>query len=194
MNPRDRGFTLMETLVMLVLVSITALLMFQMLGSYRIARERFMAHSGDFDRQWLFSAWFADSVRGLRPVPGEPLQGTRTAFSGVSLNPLFGPPGAPARVSWNLQRARDGAWTMRYTEDGVARWALPLSNAGEARFAYVDAEGNTMDAWPPDTGVQDELPASVALLRGNDDDRRVQLASVRGPRNARDAPYEMERD
>ena len=34
------GFTLMEMLVTLVLISFATMLMFQMLGSYRIANER----------------------------------------------------------------------------------------------------------------------------------------------------------
>lgn len=187
-----RGFTLMETLVMLMLVSITALLMFQMLGSYRIARARFVAQSGEFDRQSLFDAWFADSVRGLHAVPGQVLQGTATSFSGVSLNPLFGPPGAPARVEWTLQRTPAGDWTIRYVEDGTERWTLPLADAGQARFAYLDGDGKVGDVWPPASGMQDALPVSVALLRGDGDASRVQLATVRGPRKALAEPYEME--
>ena len=40
------GFTLMEMLVTLVLISFATMLMFQMLGSYRVARERVQAQAG----------------------------------------------------------------------------------------------------------------------------------------------------
>ena len=59
------GFTLMEMLVTLVLISFATMLMFQMLGSYRVARERVQAQSGVIDRRALFQSWMQDSVRGL---------------------------------------------------------------------------------------------------------------------------------
>ena len=62
---RPTGFSLMEMLVTLMLVSFATMLMFQMLGSYRIARERVQGQSGLIDRQALFQDWFRDSVHGL---------------------------------------------------------------------------------------------------------------------------------
>lgn len=189
---RAGGFTLMETLVMLMLVSFAALLMFQMLGSYRIARARFVAQSGIFDRQSLFEAWFADSVRGLRATQGQPLQGTATRFSAVTLNPLYGSPGAPSPVEWTLERVPAGGWVVQYKEDGRLRWTAPVDGAGNARFAYMSPDGTLGDSWPPATGMQDALPAAIALLRDDGDAGRVQLARVRGPRVVLDAPFEME--
>ena len=59
----------MEMLVTLVLISFATMLMFQMLGSYRVARERVQAQAGLIDRQALFQAWFRDSVHGLYAAP-----------------------------------------------------------------------------------------------------------------------------
>lgn len=192
MTVRARGFTLMETLVMLVLVSVTVALMFQMLGSYRIARERFIAQSGAIDRQALFEAWFADSVHGLRAIDGSPMQGTATGFEAVTLNPLFGSPGAPARVQWTLVAMPDGGRSVRYSEDGVERWTLPLAGAGEARFAFLGDDGERHATWPPATGLRVALPAAVALVREGAPDARVQVAAVHGPRTPRIDPFEME--
>lgn len=192
MTMRMRGFTLMETLVMLVLVSVTVALMFQMLGSYRIARERFIAQSGAIDRQALFEAWFADSVHGLRAIDGSPMQGSATGFEAVTLNPLFGSPGAPARVEWALVAMPDGGRSVRYSEDGVERWTLPLADAGQARFAFLDEDGERHDAWPPATGLRVALPAAVALVREDAPGARAQVAAVHGPRTPRVDPFEME--
>ena len=56
------GFTLMEMLVTLVLISFATMLMFQMLGSYRLANDRVREQAGSIDRRALFQAWFRDGA------------------------------------------------------------------------------------------------------------------------------------
>ena len=195
MTARARGFTLMETLVMLVLVSFAVLLMFQMLGSYRVARERVAAQAGDIDRRALFDAWFLDSVRGLHPEATTPFKGEATHFTGFSLNPLFAPAGAPVALEWTLEPDADGVWTVSYSEDGKPRWTLPLADTREARFVYVDGAGNPQDQWPPAQGVQSGLPVSVALVQVGDSVVRTRVATVRGPLEpVPDNPFELEQD
>jgi type II secretory pathway pseudopilin PulG len=190
-----RGFTLMETLVMLMLVSFAVLLMFQMLGSYRVARERVAAQAGEIDRRTLFDAWFLDSVRGLHPLATRPFAGTATHFSGFSLNPLFAAAGAPVALEWTLESGGDGQWTVTYSEDGKPRWSLPLADTREARFVYLDSAGEPQEHWPPDQGVQAGLPVSVALVQVGANDVRTRVASVRGPLEpSPDIPFEIEQD
>ena len=66
---RQSGFTLMEALVVLMLVSILVSLAFEMLGAYRIAKGRVFESSADTDRRALVQTWFADSVRGMVALP-----------------------------------------------------------------------------------------------------------------------------
>src|SRR5690606_14225497 len=150
-----------ETLVMLVLVSFAVLLMFQMLGSYRIARERVAAQAGGIDRQALFDAWFRDSVHGLRALEGSAFEGDAGTFAGLSLNPLFATRGATVPMRWTLEQAGDGAWWIAYEEAGEPRFRLPLAGTGMPRFAYFDEAGERHDVWPPGLGEQRALPASV---------------------------------
>lgn len=194
MTPRVRGFTLMETLVMLVLVSFAVLLMFQMLGSYRIARERFVAQAGGVDRQGLFETWFADSVHGLRAMDVAPLQGAADRFAGTTLNPLLASPGAPVPVEWRLEDAAAGGVVLHYLEGGTERWALPLRETEVARFVYVDASGATHEAWPPALGVQEALPAAVGLVREGIAGTRTQVAAVYGPLTPQYLPAELWQD
>ena len=182
-RPRNRGFTLMEMLVTLVLVSFTTLLMFQMLGSYRIARERVQAQSGTIDRKALFQAWFQDSVRGLYITNGLTFSGGVDQFRGTTLNPLYGEAGAPTAIAWRLGGA-DGARWIAYIEDGRERWRRPLSGTDRSRFVYVDAAGKAHDAWPPKLGKQDDeptLPAQVAFVREGNGVRQTIVGAVRGP-------------
>lgn len=184
---RRSGFTLMETLVVLVLVSLTVLVMFQMLGSYRIAHERVTANAGGIDRRALVEAWFTDSVRGLQALEREPLEGTADRFSAITLNPVLAPPGSPTRVEWRLLQEA-GEWMLAYSEDGDERWRLPVRDGDTARFLYFSRDGREAERWPPEAGMQDPLPGSIALVQGD----RAQVASVLGPVTQRTDAWQME--
>ena len=180
---RLRAFTLMEMLVTLVLVSFTTMLMFQMLGSYRVVRERVFAQSGQIDRKALFQSWFQDTVRGLYITNGLSFSGDAGALRGTTLNPLYGEAGTPTLIEWRLRREGDVRWIM-YVEDGRERWRRPLAGAGEDRFLYLDLTGKVHDAWPPELGKDEgvpTLPAQVALVREANGLQQTLVAAVRGP-------------
>lgn len=185
------GFTLMETLVMLMLVSMAATMMFQMLDSYRIAQQRIAAQAGEQDRSSLFEAWLVDGVRGLRADPGHPFAGSRLGFEGVTLNPLFGSGGAPSPVKWQLRATADGG-EIAYAEAGEDRWTMPLREFEGSHFVYFDGEGGQHGQWPPAQGLQESLPAGIGFVRGSGSSERVRLAAVLGPRVVRDDPFELE--
>lgn len=187
------GFTLMETLVMLLLVSFASALMFQMLGSYRIARERFLIQGEQVNRQALLESWFADSVRGLHPVGERPLRGDAQEFSSITLSPLFGPRGAPAPFAWKLELFPGQGWRLSYSENGGERFGALLRDVAEASFVYLDAGGAIQPRWPPSLGAQNGLPAAVALLRRDDRGRETQrVVAVLGPLEERIDPYQPE--
>ncbi|HWS78711.1 MAG TPA: prepilin-type N-terminal cleavage/methylation domain-containing protein [Thermomonas sp.] len=180
---RTRGFTLMEMLVTLMLVSFATMLMFQTLGSYRIARERVQGQSGLIDRQALFQDWFRDSVHGLFIAEGLQFSGERTRFRGTSLNPLFAPEGSPTLVQWTIEEDGERA-AIAYAEDGVERWRVRLARADTAHFAYLDETGKESATWPPARGLQDarpSLPAVVVLSRTLGGREIIQTAAVLGP-------------
>lgn len=159
------GFTLMEMLVTLMLVSLATMLMFQMLGSYRIARERVQSQAGALDRRVLFAEWFRDSVHGLFIDKGLDFAGDERRFQGTTLNPLFAPEGAPSLVEWRLEQGSQGL-EMVYTENARERLRLPMGNEGSAHFAYLDVAGKLSPTWPPKLGRQEvSLPAVVLMVR-----------------------------
>lgn len=188
-DARARGFTLMETLVVLVIVSLTTAALFQMLGAYRIARERVAAQAAGIDRRALVQAWFTDSVHGLLAIERAPMRGTPARFAATTLNPLFGTPGAPAEVSWALQQGTEG-WMLRYAEDGRERWSARVESATAPRFVYYAADGAESTQWPPALGLQTPLPASIALVR----DGHIDVASVLGSLEPRKDIAEPEQD
>lgn len=190
---RAAGFTLMETLVMLMLVSMAATMMFQILESYRIAQQRIAAQAGSQDRSALFDAWILDGVRGLLALPDKPFKGSKLEFQGNTLSPLYGPSGAPAALRWQLHATADGG-EVSYWEDGQLRWTMPLRDFESAHFVYLDEKGDSHDQWPPAKGVQESLPSAIALVRGSGSEQTVRLATVRGPLIPREQPFELEQD
>ncbi len=190
------GFTLMETLVMLVLLSFAVLLMFQMLGSYRIASERVGAQSERIARGALFHAWLAETLAGQFAIKDAPLRGEDLSLTGVTLNPLYASPGAPTPFSWRLDfTARDG-WQVRYSEYDKTLWSATFPDLVDPRFVYFDAQGREQDRWPPALGMQVELPQAIALVDG---DKRsgvaqVNYVAVHGPSKEQLAFFQSEDD
>ena len=180
---RASGFTLMEMLVTLVLISFATMLMFQMLGSYRIANERVRGQAGHIDRHALFQEWFRDSVHGLYAAPKLQFVGDPAQFSATTLNPLYAPEGSPTAIEWSLRADEDGIAEIVYAEGGREQWHLPLQGGGAVEFAYFDADWRETDTWPPKLGkVNPEgLPAVVGLVRRSEDGDRPLLVAVLGP-------------
>lgn len=179
----QRGFSLMEMLVTLMLISFATMLMFQMLGSYRIANDRVRSQAGELDRQALFQEWFRDSVHGLYAAPRLHFVGDPAQFTATTLNPLYAPEGSPMRIGWSLRSNEGGFAEIAYAEDGVEQWHLPLQGGGEVEFAYFDGEWRETDTWPPKLGKvnPEALPAVVGLVRRYDDGDRPLLVAVLGP-------------
>jgi general secretion pathway protein J len=169
----------METLVMLVLVALAASLMFEILGAYRIARERVFARAGVLDRTELFGQWFRQSVRGLHAAEDTQFEGTDLAWSGLSLAGLKEGPGIPLNVGWKLEISA-GDWMVAYSERGERIFTLSLADSTRPGFFYMDGQGRRHDRWPPALGLQVTLPSAVGFTRGDRGDELI-LASVRGP-------------
>jgi hypothetical protein len=172
----------MEMLVTLILVSFTTMLMFQMLGTYRIAQQRVQSQSGQIDRRALFQSWFRDSINGLFAAKDLVFVGTSGAFRVTTLNPLYAPAGAPTVIEWRLKHA-EGKIEIAYFEDGLQRWRQPLEGSDDAHFAYVDAGDRLRDSWPPKLGTfkEGELPAVVMLVRDGESQAQPLAAAVLGP-------------
>ncbi|WP_189375950.1 hypothetical protein [Thermomonas carbonis] len=173
----------MEMLVTLMLVSFATMLMFQMLGSYRIANERVSAQAGLIDRQALLYDWFRDTVHGLFTARDLIFTGDPERFMAVTINPLYAPEGSPTRIGWSLQMATNGRQEIVYSESGRERWRLPLDGDGSARFVYLDESGRQSSTWPPKLGLvkPEKLPAVVMLSRGENSGLSPALAAVLGP-------------
>ncbi|HEX5306372.1 MAG TPA: type II secretion system protein [Dyella sp.] len=202
MRSSDRGFTLLETLVMLVVASLAVALMFQVLDGFNRARQRVAALEGVRNNRLVFLGWWRDSVeslvavsspRGVVIAPDDPASGLRgdaVSFRALTLVPLLGGQGRPVAVQWSLRDDDGHAW-LEYRQPGAEPLAFDLGRA-QASFAYQDARGERHAAWPVDLGVQEAMPIGIELVIRKPDDDAVVMQSIAADRPLSPPLYGLE--
>jgi hypothetical protein len=185
------GFTLLETLVMLIISSLAVMMMFQALAGFNRSRERIGAIEGVRNNDVVVLGWVRDSFRGVvaidtpgaTPKPDDPaagLHGTADGFTALTVAPLLGPAGVPVKVQWSVEHGANGSHLI-YQEEGQPPLTLPLRNASDLHFSYLDQEGKAMTNWPPKLGLQAPLPTAIELQFGSAEQARVVVQSITAP-------------
>ncbi len=173
------GFTLLEMLVVIMLVSLLAgMLMQGFLYAARVSGIVERRQSSDQFQQ-LLQGWVSDSVSGLTngfdgiSNEQEIFSGDEFQFRGVSTYSLVSfNQGVPVRVWWDISRDDKGTVVLRYAEASFDKaeytWTeLAIWSGASARWLY-----RYKDAWvenfPERTGYaaegsKDLLPDAVAL-------------------------------
>ena len=141
------GFTLLETIVTLVIVSMIVVVLMQALRHSLSLRQRLLHHEQVARMDALQEQWFRDTVTGaIADLPDAigAMRGDAAGFELVTAAPLSG--AGLARVSWRLRGGADGASLVyqdpRWEELEVLRGPLY-----DARFEYLDAAGAWQAAW-----------------------------------------------
>ena len=111
---RQRGFTLIEMLVVLVLIALVVGLVFEGLGRVADLRHRLARHlDGALDNA-IVGSWFRSSISALLPDrDGAPdaFRGGPSEMSGLTLQPLDQPTGAAVPFAWRLAAdPASGVW------------------------------------------------------------------------------------
>ncbi|MFN3703338.1 type II secretion system protein [Thermomonas sp.] len=152
MSRRDAeaGFTLLEAIVTLVIVSMLVTVLMNALSQSLSLRTRMLRVQGESRQMLLQEAWFRDSVAAAQPptrhgeVDG--FVGDAGGIQFVSAAPLAAI--GSVRVRWWLQRGSDGEVALHY-EDPTSGDLLilpgPLQGAG---FSYLGVDGGDwMSEW-----------------------------------------------
>lgn len=180
----ERGFTLLEMLVTLVLVSLVGLITSQAL--LQVARiERMLAGGSLRDMVVaLHAEWLRDALAGLLPGESgsaERFAGDARALQGMSTAvPQWPAPGlAPMRLSLEFND-RAGRTELHLHSDSLRRDVLSAAPAASqlllswpgnsGRWRYLDGAGAWHERWPPvysGAVAPAALPAVVALESGD---------------------------
>lgn len=167
------GFTLLETIVTLVVVSLIVVVLMQALQQALDLRTRLLRHERGTRMASLQEQWFRDSVSAaiadLPDAMGR-MEGSATAFELVSAAPLSG--NGLGRIRWALPKV-DGGQALAYGDQGWRDLPVIRGPLQDASFAYLDAQGQWHDEWKPGDapGADDGLPRMI----------RLQAATTTGP-------------
>jgi general secretion pathway protein J len=190
---KQRGFTVIEMLVVLVLTAILVSIMFEGLGRVADLRVRLARHLDGALDESIVGSWFRGSIASMTPdLAGAPdaFRGSATEMSGLTLKPVELPAGAATAFAWQVHSERG---TTRLSYRGAdGQWREIAAWAGtEARFFYAGPSGEWRGDWPPPlSGAsaplgqivardQPQLPRFVRLDSGGGEGRSI-AASVLG--------------
>lgn len=147
MNPprtrMQQGFTLLEAIVTLVIVSMLVTVLMSALSQSLSVRTRMLRMQGESRQMLLQEAWFRDSFAGAQPPTQDreedAFSGTPEEVSFVSAAPLTA--NGSVRIAWRLVRDVDGSATLHYMDPVAGDLVVVPGPLRDAGFAYL-AEGD----------------------------------------------------
>ena len=164
-NHKVGGFTLLEVLVVLVLVSLVVGFLMQGFSHVLKLRVYFVGQAEQQQTRILKEQWFRTLVGSVTPAYSEGVdqfQGEKTELIGLTMASLDSRPGVPVPLHLRLVN-EDGAVELRYLTAGGAEWVLGQWQDAEGKFEYLDKKGNWHTRWPPGLGVHEQLPVAIQL-------------------------------
>jgi prepilin-type N-terminal cleavage/methylation domain-containing protein len=157
------GFTLVEALVVLTIVSLIVSLI---AGITQIVQPMLRAaeRSGLPEQRLLVTErWLATLLEGLVPDAERAhyaFRGTPDAVTGGTFAPLQAHSPHPERFRLSLVISPEGNTTLQYAEAAapaiaLARWS------GTAEWRYIDETGREHAAWPPRIAASNDRPPAL---------------------------------
>ena len=187
---RQRGLTLLEMMVVLLIAGMAVTLGFQSLGQWRRANTAISNISGAIQQTALTQSWLEESLRSLIPLKEQPFKGTVDRLTGITTQPIQSRQGGTTEIEWSI-RIEAGIQHLLLKEAQGSRLDLPLRGTSRANFSYMDAEGRLHSQWPPKLGLHDHLPAAIVLSQQMDDGtHRIWATHISGPHNPHFNPFE----
>ncbi len=186
-----QGFTLLETLVALILISMLSVLLIQGLTFALMIRERALEQTQFQREDALRRAWFIETTKSaaadLETVSSHAFVGDSQSFRFLTLHALQLTPGIPAVVEWLLEYDGDGVNHLYYRQDDQPYQRVWSWQAEPARFRYFDPSLGWGDTWNTVQASRTQmlLPAAVKLETTWLGEPHTWFAPVVGRRNPR---------
>ena len=158
---RQRGFTLLETVVTLVVVSMLVAMLMQALSHALSLRSRMARVQAEARLDFLQEAWFRETVASTQADLDDAMggmEGTREELAYATPMPLVA--NGMSRVRWWLQR-EGGATALHYSDPDAPDLTIVRGPLEDASFAYLDHEGRWHDQWKPAPEDRQRLPKLV---------------------------------
>jgi general secretion pathway protein J len=164
-----RGFTLLEMLVVLVLVTLISTLLLEGVSYVLHLRSGFLTQLEESQKGTLQEHWFRSSVSAIitayRKDEKNVFKGEKRQFNGLTIAPLDNVTGIPSSFAWQL-KYDDGVTTLYYQNSQEESWEIAHWLGIEGHFLYRARDGEWHKKWPPFGLKMAQIP-SVILLFGH---------------------------
>lgn len=175
-----RGFTLVEVLVVLVLLSLISTLAFEILHQTAKLRNQFLDTLEELQQGVIREHWFRSSVAALTPdyLPEQGVVyqarkpsvfiGKDKEFFGLTINALDHDGGIPTPFGWQLD-FQNNETILRYRNSEEQWWEIMRWTGKDGVFFYQAKDGQWHKQWPPVEDKQafeklDEISKMIATL------------------------------
>lgn len=164
----NKGFTLLEILVVLILLSLILTMVFQIFSFILNINERSAQLQIKQKQQQLQISWFRKSSSALHPDNIDyptPFIGNRSEFKGISLAALDKPIGVPTIIKWKIINYHNKNILRYYfNENKDVFWDIMIWEKGEGKFLYKASNNRWYETWPPNKFGKEEKQLPNALL------------------------------
>ncbi|MDM8564194.1 prepilin-type N-terminal cleavage/methylation domain-containing protein [Candidatus Halobeggiatoa sp. HSG11] len=160
------GFTLLEMLVVLVLVSFITVLLLEGFSYVLHLRSSFLNQFENLQRGALQEYWFRSTTAGIivdYKDGKNVFKGKERQFSGLTLAALDQNIGVPTPFIWKMEYA-DGMTILRYKNKKT--WDVSHWLGKNGKFRYLDKDGKWHNKWPPKIGLDIPQIPKVIQFQG----------------------------
>lgn len=185
----QRGFTLLEMLVVLILTGLIAGILFQGLSQVFRLQNHFGAELDNMRQNAMLADWFRQVIEGVQPDYEDgkhKFSGSERRITGLTTSPLQGVPGASSPFSLELRFDARMGETQLWFGSGDAETVLFGWPGDKGRFVFLGTDHAEHDRWPPPLASKFmQRPAAVRLDGERDGQPWVLMAAPMGPEQPR---------
>jgi len=165
----EEGFSLLETLIALAIMSLTSLVLMQSTSSMLSVSDKASRVSGDIVEQTIARKIYKQIVGGLIPSwsHNEEIKfvGTANEFSGLSAHIPSEAEYTFGRITVSLQPKGDSVTGLTVISPNSQAYELAKFEAGEVSFEYMSEDQIFYPFWPPETKPVSGSPAQILSAR-----------------------------
>lgn len=170
---RQRGMTLLELLVVMVILAMVSALLVQGMGSALVTYERVQRQQQQSMQPTLAYRWFEQTLIGTQAELDKPRRftGSSHTLSGYTHQPLIGESGQVSAFRWqlktNAKQELELWYHQPYVKGDEVNWLILTWPAGSTgNFKYRGFDGNPASTWPaePDNPMQQDGRIPSALF------------------------------
>lgn len=191
----NRGFTLLEVIVVLMISGLIAAILMQGLSIMLETRLRVSGTIDNLEQAGIQTSIVTTPIRGLLPdyLDGpDVFVGDKKRIRGLTLSPLQGTAGAPTGFGMILDYdIVDDMTSLTYYERGYDPLIIAQWPGQQGEFSYRGRAGDWAETWPPQRDGIKQTPRSVMLATGLQDTAYVIRVMAPHDRVGRlqDGPY-----